>query len=172
LSLPLPEFLADGEETPEEVEERLRRRLVACSKYNGVPEELRAHSDEAQSYFFREASDPMSELVQRYRILLDKLAKALLTAIRIAKPEKRAIARERFSMTLQMDVVQRAVRERGYVEFFDLCRDYDRSGIIATLLAILAILELLRQRRLAYEQHTPDEPLRLLPFRAVEVHAN
>ncbi len=40
-------------------------------------------------------------------------------------------------MARQMDVVRRAVRERGYVDFFDLCRDYDRSGIIATFLVIL-----------------------------------
>ena len=34
---PIPtEFLAEGEETPEEVEERLRRRLVAYSKCKGV----------------------------------------------------------------------------------------------------------------------------------------
>ncbi len=167
---PIPtEFLAEGEETPEEVEERLRRRLVAYSKYKGVAEELRARNDEAQSYFFREAGDPTSELVQRYLILPDKLARALLAAIRSAKPEKRSLARDRFSMARQMEIVQRAVRERGYVEFFDLCRDYDRSGIIATF---LAILELIRQRRLAYEQPAPDEPLRLLPFRPLDVHAN
>ncbi len=40
---PIPtEFLAEGEETPEEVEERLRWRLVAYSKYKGVAEELHA----------------------------------------------------------------------------------------------------------------------------------
>jgi len=37
---------------------------------------------------------------------------------------------------------------------------------------VLAILELIRQRRLAYDQPAPDEPLRLLPFRPVDVHAN
>lgn len=36
----------------------------------------------------------------------------------------------------------------------------------------LAILELIRQRRLAYEQPTSEEPLRLLPFRPVDVLAN
>ncbi len=56
-------------------------------------------------------------------------------------------------MARQMDVVQRAVRERGYVDFFDLCRDYDRSGIIATF---LAILELIRQRLAAARLRTVD----------------
>jgi chromatin segregation and condensation protein Rec8/ScpA/Scc1 (kleisin family) len=68
-----------------------------------------------------------------------------------------------------MEFVARVVREGGPVEFVRLCRDFDRGGVIATF---LAILELIRQRRLAYEQATPEEPLRLLPFEPVEVHAN
>ncbi|MBD5633767.1 MAG: segregation/condensation protein A, partial [Candidatus Eremiobacteraeota bacterium] len=36
--------------------------------------------------------------------------------------------------------------------------DLDRGGIIATF---LAILELIRQRRLDYDQVTPDAPLEL-----------
>jgi chromatin segregation and condensation protein Rec8/ScpA/Scc1 (kleisin family) len=106
---------------------------------------------------------------QRDRIVPDKLARALLAAIRNAKPERRTIARERFSIARQMEFVARVVRERGAVEFGTLCRDFDRVGIIATF---LAILELIRQRRLAYDQPTPAEPLRLLPFVPEEVHAN
>jgi len=163
------EFAADGEETPEEVEERLRRRLIAYSRYKGVAEELRVRQAEAGSFFFREAGDSTSELVQRYRIVPDKLAKALVAAIRFAKPEKRTIARERFSIARQMEFVTRVVREQGDVEFGLLCRDLDRSGVIATF---LAILELIRQRRLAYEQPSPDGPLHLLPFQPLEIHAN
>jgi chromatin segregation and condensation protein Rec8/ScpA/Scc1 (kleisin family) len=61
------------------------------------------------------------------------------------------------------------VRDRGPVEFIHLCREFDRGGVIATF---LAILELIRQRRLTYEQATPGDPLRLLPFEPVEIHAN
>jgi chromatin segregation and condensation protein Rec8/ScpA/Scc1 (kleisin family) len=68
-----------------------------------------------------------------------------------------------------MEFVSRIVREQGAVEFVSLCREFDRGGVIATF---LAILELIRQRRLAYEQSAPDEPLRLLPFEPVEFHAN
>ncbi len=162
-------FLTEGDETPEEVEERLRRRLIAYSKYKAVAEELRARGEEAQAYFYREGGDPSTELVQRYRILPERLANALLAALRSAKPEKRTIARDRFSIARQMDFVTRVVRECGSVEFSVLCRDLDRSGIIATF---LAILELIRRNRLAYEQPAPDEPLRLLPFLPAAVHAN
>ncbi len=163
------EFLPEGEETPEEVEERLRRRLVVYSKYKGVAQELRVRADAAQAYLYRDGGDPSTELVQRYRMVPDKLAAALRAAVRSAKPEKRTIARDRFSMARQMEYVTRVVRERGDVEFAELCRNLDRSGIIATF---LAILELIRQHRLEYEQAAPADPLRLLPFTPLAVHAN
>ncbi len=162
------EFATDGEESAEEVEERLRRRLIAYSTYKGVADELRARLAEAESFAFRDGGDSSAETVQRYRILPEKLARALLAAVRAAKPEKRTIARERFSIARQMEFVARVVRERGAVEFIALCRDFDRGGVIATF---LAILELIRQRRLSCEQPTP-ETLRLLPFVHEEVHAN
>lgn len=163
------EFAAEGEESAEDVEERLRRRLIAYSTYKGVADELRIRQAEADSFYFREAGDSSAETIQRYRIVPDKLARALLAAVRAAKPEKRTIARERFSIARQMEFVARVVREQGAVEFIALCRDFDRGGVIATF---LAILELIRQRRLAYDQPTSDMPLRLLPFAGVEVHAN
>jgi segregation and condensation protein A len=163
------EFQTEGDETAEEVEERLRRRLIAYSRYKGVAEELRERRAEAESYFYREAGDSTPDLLQRYRIAPEKLARALLAAVRSAKPEKRTITRERFSIARQMEFVVRVVREQGSVEFVSLCREFDRGGVIATF---LAILELIRQRRLAYEQASPEEPLRLLPFELMEVHAN
>ena len=163
------EFLAEGEETAEEVEERLRRRLIAYSRYKGVADELRVRRDLAESYFFREAGDATTDLVQRYRIAPEKPANALLAAIRSARPEKRSITRERFSIARQMDYVTRVVREVGSVEFRIICRDLDRGAIIATF---LAILELIRQRRLGYAQDAPEDPLRLLPFQPLETYAN
>ncbi|MBD5654178.1 MAG: segregation/condensation protein A [Candidatus Eremiobacteraeota bacterium] len=163
------EFVPEGEETAEEVEERLRRRLIAYSKYKGVAEELRGRQADADSYYFREAGDSTAGATQRYRIAPDRLAKALLAALRGVKPEKRTIARERFSIARQMEFVTRTIGEHGAIEFVVLCRDFDRGAVIATF---LAILELIRQRRLTYEQSTPEEPLRLLPFVPLDVHAN
>jgi len=162
-------FVDEGDDSPQEVEERLRRRLVAYSKYKSVAQELRARRDGAESFYYREGGDPTSDVVQRYRILPDRLTKALSAALRAAKPEKRTIVRERFSIARQMDVVSRAIRERGAVGFAELCRDYDRGAVIATF---LAILELIRQRRLAFEQPAADGGLRLLPFVPEDVHAN
>ncbi len=167
---PIPaEFATEGEESPDDVEERLRRRLIAYSKYKGAAEDLRARAAAAEAYFFRDAGDPTAEVEQRYRIVPEKLARALQAAVRSAKPERRTIVRERFSIAHQMEFVVRAVREHGAVEFASLCGTFDRGGIIVTF---LAILELIRQRRLAYDQPSPDDPLRLLPFVPEEIHAN
>jgi len=167
---PVPsEFLSEGEESAEEVEERLRARLIAYSKYKGVSEELRGRAQEAASFFYRDAGDPGTDIVQRYRIEPGKLGSALLAALRATKPEKRSIDRERVSIVAQMEYVLRAIRTNGSALFLDLCRDLSRPGIIATF---LAILELIRQRRLTYEQASPHEQLRLLPFQPLEVHAN
>ncbi len=162
-------FVSEDEESAEEVEERLRRRLIAYSTYKGAAEDLRARKEDAESYFYREAGDPNAEVVQKYRIAPARLAAALLAALRSSKPEKRTIVRERFSIARQMEYVARVVRERGPVEFSALCAAFDRPGIIATF---LAVLELIRQRRLAYEQPEPTQPLTLFPFEPVEIHAN
>jgi len=167
---PIPaEFQSEGEESPEEVEERLRLRLIAYSRYKTVSSELRARQMEASAFYYRDAGDPATELVQRYRIVPQRLAAALLAALRSAKPERRTVARERYSIARQMDFVDRFVRTRGAVDFVDLCRNFDRSGVIATF---LAILELIRMRRIAFEQPAPFEQLRLFPFEARAAYAN
>ena len=118
---PIPaEFQAEGVETAEEVEEELRRRLIAYSKYKGVADELRTRLAEAESFYFRDAGDSSAEVRQRYRIAPDKLGRALLAAVRGARPERRTIARERFSIARQMEFVVRVVREGGPVEFIRL----------------------------------------------------
>jgi segregation and condensation protein A len=168
-------FVPEGEETAEEVEERLRRRLIAYSKYKGVADDLRARQAEAEAFYYRETGDPANDYVQRYRLGPDRLVRALLAAVREAKPEKRVIARERFSIARQMEFVLQALRDRGSVDFREVCRDLDRGGIIATF---LAVLELIRQRRIAYEQAAPEDELRLLPPEALDteplepIHAN
>jgi chromatin segregation and condensation protein Rec8/ScpA/Scc1 (kleisin family) len=68
-----------------------------------------------------------------------------------------------------MEYVVRAVRERGRVVFGDLCRGFARDGVIATF---LAILELVRMRRVDCEQVAPDRELLLLPFAPGAPNAN
>ena len=161
---PIPsEFQDDDSETPEQVEEKLRQRLIAYSKYREVGEELRNRQLEASSFYYRDAGDPNSDLTQRYRIDPQRLTTAFLVMLRNAKPERRTIARERVSLLAQMDYIMKVVREKGEVFFSALCHELGRESIIVTF---LAILELIRRRRVEFEQPEAFDDIRLFPFTA------
>lgn len=160
---PIPsEFLDDDAETPEMVEEKLRQRLIAYSKYREVGEELRNRQFEASAFYYRDQGDPTSDVKQRYRIDPQRLTNAFLAMLRNAKPERRTIARERVSLIAQMDYIMKKIRENGDVLFSALCHElgYGRESIIITF---LAILELIRRRRVEYEQPELFDDIRLFP---------
>jgi segregation and condensation protein A len=158
---PIPEeFLDEEAETPEEVEERLRRRLITYSKYRELGERLRAWQEEASGYFLRESGDPAGELVQRYEIDPNRLKRAFITMLAQARPQKRSIARERVSLIASMDYITRRIKERGEVLFSALCHELGmtREVIIVTF---LAVLELIRRHRVSFEQPAPFDDIRL-----------
>jgi segregation and condensation protein A len=161
---PIPEeFVDESAETPEEAEERLRRRLIAYSKYRELGEELRARQSDASAFFYRESGDPAGEVVQRYDIDPEKLKRAFVAMLIQARPQKRSIARERVSLLASMDYIMRRVKEQGEISFSVLCHELGltREAIIATF---LAMLELIRRRRLAFEQPALFDDIRLFPF--------
>lgn len=161
---PIPsEFLDEEGDSPEQVEERLRQRLIAYSKYREVGENLRNRQLEASSFFYRDSGDPASDLQQRYRIDPDKLTRAFLIMLRTARPEKRTVARERVSLMAQMDYILRRVRDEGFVLFSTLCHELGRESIIVTF---LAILELIRRNRIGYEQPELFDDIRIFPITA------
>ncbi|MDQ2871729.1 MAG: segregation/condensation protein A [Candidatus Eremiobacteraeota bacterium] len=158
---PIPaEFQEDDGESPEQVEERLRQRLVAYSKYREIGQELRSRQLEAASFYYRDAGDGTSELHQRYRIEPEKLTRAFLAMLRSTRPEKRTIARERVSLMASMDYIMRRVREHGEALFSDICKDLGmaRESIIV---AFLAILELIRRQRVGYDQPELFDDIRI-----------
>jgi segregation and condensation protein A len=160
---PIPqEFAEEPGETAEEVEERLRRRLIAYSKYRDVGEQLRMRQAEASGYFSRESGDPGGDIVQRYDVDPVKLKTAFLAMLRQARPEKRSIAGERVSLMASMDYIMRRIKERGEAYFSELCGELGmtREVIVVTF---LAILELIRRRRIAFEQPEAFDDIHLVP---------
>jgi segregation and condensation protein A len=158
---PIPqEFVDEESETPEEVEERLRRRLIAYSKYRELGQELREHQNEASSFFYREPGDPAGEILQRYDIDPEKLKRAFVKMLSQARPEKRSIAGERVSLIATMDYIMRRIKESGEAYFSQLCKELGmtRDVIVVTF---LAILELVRRRRLGFEQPEAFDDIRL-----------
>ncbi len=156
---PIPADFEPAEESAEAVEARLRERLVVYSKYREAAEDLRKRLNEASAYYLRDAGDPSTQLVQRYRIDREKLAKAFIAVLRNTRPEKRTIVRERVSLLQQMNYVLARVRA-GETSFFALCEALDRIAVIVTF---LALLELIRRNRIIVEQEVPFGDIRLLP---------
>ncbi len=165
---PIPvEFEAAGEESAEAVEARLRERLIAYSRYRDASRDLATRLLEAASFYTRaDGGDAIAELTQRYRIDAAKLARALESALRSAKPEVRTIVRERVSLMEQMDAVARLVRRDGKASFFALVADGDRFTIVVTF---LAVLELVRRGRAIVEQSGDFGDIVVLPAPPVEV---
>ena len=161
-----PEFMPEGEETPEEIEERLRQRLIAYSKYREAGDELKRFLYEAASHYYRDGGDATSELRQHYRIVPDKLGLALLAALRAANEDKRTIVRDMFTVAQQISFVMSAVRREGAVLFSNLVAQLDKSGIIVTF---LAVLELIRRGRVGYDQPHSFADIRI--FAATPAHA-
>ncbi|HEV3092102.1 MAG TPA: segregation/condensation protein A [Candidatus Cybelea sp.] len=158
---PIPqEFVDETAETPEQVEEHLRRRLIAYSKYREFGEQLREYQNEAGSFFYREPGDPAGEIAQRYDIDPEKLKRAFLAMLAQARPEKRSIARERVSLIASMDYIMRAIKERGETRFSELCGELGMTRDVIVI-TFLAILELIRRRRLAFEQTEAFDDIRL-----------
>ncbi|MBV8491024.1 MAG: segregation/condensation protein A [Candidatus Eremiobacteraeota bacterium] len=163
---PIPsEFVEEEDETPEQVEERLRRRLIAYSKYRELGDQLRARQNEASGFFYRDSGDPASEVVQRYAIDPEKLKRAFIAMLSQARPEKRSIARERVSLIVSMDYITRRLKERGEVLFSDLCHELGMTREVV-IVTFLAILELIRRHRIAFEQPELFDDIRLTPYLA------
>jgi segregation and condensation protein A len=161
---PIPaEFAGDESESPEEVEERLRRRLIAYSKYRELGERLREQQFEAAGYFYREAGDPSSQVVQRYDIDPEKLKHAFVVMLAQARPERRSIARERVSLIASMDYITRRIKEFGEVTFSSLCHELGMTREVV-IVTFLALLELIRRRRIAFAQPEPFDDIRLFPI--------
>lgn len=162
---PIPdEFVEDESETPEQVEERLRRRLIAYSKYREIGELLRERQAEAGKFFFRDAGDVEGDFVQRYDLDPERLKRAFVAMLGRARPEKRSILRERVSLMASIDYIGRCVKERGEVWFSALCRELGMSREVVVV-TFLAMLELLRRRRISVEQPHAFDDILLTPWR-------
>ncbi len=167
---PLPnELIDENEPSPEEVEERLRQRLIAYSQFRELAPLLRERADEASSFYWRGGGDPEADLQQHYALDARRLARALDRALSQAKPERRKIVRDRFTLAMQMEYVMRCLRHKGQVSFSSLIETYDRPGIIVTF---LAILELVRQQRLTIMQTTYLDDLHLASYEVAQLSVN
>ena len=163
---PIPhEFAGDEAETPEQVEERLRRRLIAYSKYRELGERLRASRSRQR------AISTANPAIRAARSSSDTTSIPRNSSTRSsrcssqARPEKRSIARERVSLIASMDYIVRRIKESGEVTFSELCHELGMTREVV-IVTFLAMLELIRRHRVAFEQPELFDDIRIFPVGA------
>jgi len=126
---------------------------------------LRSRQAEAAGFFYRDSGDPSGEVVQRYDIDPEKLKRAFIAMLGRARPEKRSILRERVSLMASMDYIVRRLKEGEEVWFSALCHELGMTREVV-IVTFLAILELVRRRRIRFEQPAAFDDIALFAVTA------
>ncbi len=155
----LPRRLAD--ETTEEIDprEELVQRLLEYRRYKEAAHVLGTQEDQQIDIFYRPASenwedntDDMEELdvgLTNNLSLWDLLQSFKEVIDRVDNTFDRTIEREAITVEDRMDDIMRQLHNRDGLFFKDLFNEVTRPIIIAMF---LALLELIRTRKIAFEQ--------------------
>lgn len=134
-------------ESGEDLKERFLRKLEEYQLFKEVSEKLKV--SENVNYFYREPDESVNDV--RY-ILRDMTMDALMEAFSkllhkvevkksVTQPKK--IIKDRFTVAEKILFIREVAKERRSISFFELFeRDYSRSEVITTFLALLEILKL------------------------------
>ena len=156
---PPPPFDEDLVDEAGLAEQALRERLIAYQQFKAAGADLRKRFDESASYFVR----PLiveEGLIQRYRLESKALAVAFGRALEQAEARPTVVKRETFSMVVKMNHVLRLVRERGTLTLAELTFGCERLEIVVIF---LAMLELIRARKILFEQRGPFDDIVFTP---------
>jgi segregation and condensation protein A len=147
---PPPPFDQDFTDDAAIAEEALRQRLIAYRHFKDAGGHLRELMEIAAAYYPRPAEAlELEGLVQRYVLDSKTLAAAFMRALENAEVRPAVLKREAFSVVVKMNYVLRLVRERESLTFTELVAGCAPLEIVVTF---LAVLELIRARKVRYEQ--------------------
>jgi segregation and condensation protein A len=147
---PPPPFDQDLTDEAAIAEEALRQRLIAYRHFKDASGVLRERMEIAAAYYPRPPEALENEgLVQRYVLDAKTLAAAFMRALENAEARPAVLKREAFSVVVKMNYVLRLIRERATLTFSELVAGCATLEIVVTF---LAVLELVRARKIRYEQ--------------------
>jgi segregation and condensation protein A len=163
--LPKPERGPDEEEE-EDPRAELVRRLLEYKQYKEVAEQLRGREDEQRYVYYRQffkADEKVIPLETAEDALKNVTLFDLLTAFKRAldrAPKKTVHEVEQISYTVeeQTEYILSIFTHRSQVTFFELVDRIERVGIIVTF---LALLELIKNRFVAFQQDDNFEDILL-----------
>lgn len=152
-------FDADFADEAAIAEEALRQRLIAYQHFKNASRDLRERFDENAAYFGRSGATEEG-LVQRFQLDVQTLSAAFERALEKAETRPAVVKRETFSMVVKMNYVLKQIRSKASVLFSELI---DRCSKLEIVVTFLAVLELIRARKIVYGQKGLLEDIVLTP---------
>jgi len=152
-------FDADMADEASIAEEALRQRLRAYQHFKNAGRDLRARLDDNAAYYARGRAGEEG-LVQRYRLDVQTIAAAFARALENAAARPAILKRETFSMVVKMNYVLRQVRAKTSLMLSELVAGCEKLEIVVTF---LAVLELIRARKIVFDQVGRFEDIVLMP---------
>lgn len=161
-----PEEVTDEDEEPvEDPRAELVRQLVEYKQLKDAAEDLGEMESQQQSTFQRrDATIPVSEDLDRplSEVTLFDLLSAFSEALeRAAKAEKvHEIVEEQVTVAEQMEMIQNRLQKERELLFVSLFAE--RTGRLVIIVTFLALLELIRLRKIRVVQEHPFGDIRIL----------
>jgi len=141
-------FDADLADEAAIAEETLRRRLIAYQHFKTAGRDFRARLDDNAAFYPGGAAHE-DGLVQRFRLDIASIAAAFRRALENAEARPTIVKRETFSMVVKMNYVLRQVRAKASLLLSELLAGCEKLEIVVTF---LAVLELIRARKITFDQ--------------------
>ena len=164
--LPAPPFAEEPAEDAALAEDTLRRRLIAYQHFKHAAAGMRERLEQSQGYYSRPPA-PTDGFVQRFVLEPGRLSCAFARVLETAQARPALIKRDRCSVIGRMNWALRFIRERGAARLSELVAGCDLLETVATF---LALLELIRARKLAFEQRYVFGDVVLRPARRPAQH--
>lgn len=161
LPKPPPPDAAPPIEDAGDLPEKLEERLAEYRAFKEAAEALRALEELQQKIFTRAPDDAPSELLLE-GVTVDDLFRAFKEVLERARRQKAAeVAEEPVRVADRMRAILQALAHSPEgVDFADLFRE--RASAVFIVVTFLALLELIKDRRVRAHQATPLAPIRLI----------
>jgi segregation and condensation protein A len=146
-------------DAPSDLQERLEERLSEYRAFKEVGTALRA-LEEAQRRIFARAREGDSGEVILEGVTVEDLFHAFQRVLERAREQVGEIAAEEVTVADRIEAILRTLeRHPQGLEFSALFSE--RAGLLEVIVTFLALLELIKQRRVRAEQAQPFAPIRL-----------
>jgi len=150
----------EAEGAPSDLEERLEGQLQEYRAFKDVTAALRALEEYQRRVFARPRQGDLGEVLLD-GVTLDDLFRAFQQVLERAREQVGEISAEEIKVADRMEAVLALLAQHpqgvGFAELFGA-----RAGTLEVIVTFLALLELIKQRRVSAQQPRPFAPIRLV----------